>query len=96
MSFKIGKVLRLKKVSSNSNHLKKRLHVRGKPVLSKQEQILWADWPSVAIATSIEILVQTYAQNVIRPLLGHELVDPGVWISHFDIFVKRVVSCLVF
>jgi hypothetical protein len=79
----VGKVLRLKKVSSDSNHLKKRVHVRGKPVLSKQEQILWAHWPSVASATSIEILVQSYAQNVVRPLLGHELVDPGVTIFHF-------------
>lgn len=88
----VGKVLRLKKISSDSKHLKKKTPVSepGKPVLSKQEQSIWADWPSVAAATSVESLIQAYARDVMSPLLGYELVDPGVLVCVSSEFLETV------
>lgn len=75
-----SKVLRLRKITSAPPEpvVVEEDNVSTAPYLSEHEQLLWAEWPDVAKATSAASLGHAYARDVIRPLLGSEHVDPGV------------------
>lgn len=90
--FFLGKVLRLQKTSDSkrSSCMDVSTSEPEHPVLSKVEQILWADWPSVATATTVESLTQAYARHVMCPILGDELVDPGILVLVSSEFLEFV------
>lgn len=74
--FQIGKVLRLRKLVGNAGKLSH--GAKETPILLPEEQILWAEWPRMAAATSTAELNHAYIGDVLRPLLGDKHVDPGV------------------
>eukprot|EP00250_Pteridium_aquilinum_P011068 c19817_g1_i1 orf=550-1965(-) len=88
----VGKVLRLKKIALDAKHLKSSKVVcePGQLVLTEEEQKVWADWPSVATAMSLETLIKAYTRDVMSPLLGSEHVDPGVLVRVSREFLETV------
>lgn len=89
---KVGKVLRIKKIPLEVEHEKKGKAISkpGEPVLTEEEQKLWAEWPAVAGARSPECLLQAYARDVMSPLLGSDVVDPGILVHVTGEFLENV------
>ncbi|KAH7276541.1 hypothetical protein KP509_39G011200 [Ceratopteris richardii] len=94
--FLVGKVLRIRKKSVDKQLVDKSKVIcqPGKPILSEDEQKLWQNWPSVAEARSFESLLQAYARDVMGPLLGPELVDPGIIVYMSTEFLEKI-ACIV-
>ncbi|MCO5584630.1 hypothetical protein L7F22_038561 [Adiantum nelumboides] len=90
--FLVGKVLRLRKIPLDGQHAQEK--DTWKPILAEDEQKLWASWPSVSRATTLESLIQAYARDVMSPLLNSEYIDPGILVQVSNEFLEEV-SCNV-
>ncbi|BBN10612.1 inositol-pentakisphosphate 2-kinase [Marchantia polymorpha subsp. ruderalis] len=84
----IGKVLRLRKLVGNAGKLSH--GAKETPILLPEEQILWAEWPRMAAATSTAELNHAYIGDVLRPLLGDKHVDPGSLVDVSRSFVEAL------
>lgn len=62
------------------------------PLLPREERKLWAAWPAVAHATSHADLAQAYVGHVMVPLLGSEIIDPGLPVSLSPSFLEAVAT----
>ncbi|BBN10540.1 inositol-pentakisphosphate 2-kinase [Marchantia polymorpha subsp. ruderalis] len=84
----IGKVLRLRKLVGNAEKISH--GAKETPVLLPEEQVLWAEWPRMAAATSTAELNHAYIADVLRPLLGDKHVDPGSLVDVSRSFVEAL------
>ncbi|CAM6117342.1 unnamed protein product [Calypogeia fissa] len=83
-----GKVLRLRKVLNNDKSVGN--VIKSAPVLSREEQTVWTEWPDLVSATTIAELNHAYARDVLRPLLGEEHVDPGTLVHIESSFIEAL------
>ncbi|KAL2611231.1 hypothetical protein R1flu_022923 [Riccia fluitans] len=84
----VGKVLRLRKTVRGADKLS---HGALKtPVLTPEEQVLWAEWPRMIAAASSAELNHTYVRDVLRPLLTDTHVDPGTIVFVSGLFVEAL------
>ncbi|KAG6555800.1 hypothetical protein Mapa_002439 [Marchantia paleacea] len=84
----IGKVLRLRKYVGNAEKISH--GAKDTPILFPEEQVLWAEWPRMAAATSTAELNHAYIRDVLRPLMGDKHVDPGSLVDVSRSFVEAL------
>ncbi|KAL3682538.1 hypothetical protein R1sor_000560 [Riccia sorocarpa] len=84
----VGKVLRLQKAVHGADKVS---HGAMKtPVLTPEEQLLWAEWPEMITASSSAELNHAYIRDVLLPLLGDTHVDPGRIVFVSGLFVEAL------
>ncbi|XP_020238335.1 inositol-pentakisphosphate 2-kinase [Cajanus cajan] len=85
----IGKVIRIRKAPRNGSQ-SKGASVRNSIALTPHERVLWKDVHQLISSSDKEIVGQLYVQHVMKPLLGSNYVDAGMYVLVTKEFLELV------
>ncbi|KAG7649975.1 Inositol-pentakisphosphate 2-kinase, partial [Arabidopsis thaliana x Arabidopsis arenosa] len=87
----LGKVMRIKKIRNTRNENGD----RSGSCLTTQEKLIWGEIKDLASCQNKEIVDYLFVKHVMKPLLGHKYVTPGICLpveKEFLESVKKIVT----
>ncbi|CAJ1972470.1 unnamed protein product [Sphenostylis stenocarpa] len=88
----IGKVIRIRKAPKNGLQ-SNGVSVRNSIALTPHELVIWKDAHQLISSSDKDIADQLYVEHVMKPLLGSNFVDAGVFmLNAFDAFMLVLVT----
>lgn len=70
--------------------------VKSHTPLTEHERLLWKDIDELILSSDKEALRKLLVQHVMKPLLGPQYVDAGVWLHYYFLISLLFISITFF